>query len=409
MSDLNDDDPIDDQTNNEEVIVIDIGTGSVKAGWAGEDAPRVVIPTIVLDDSDGGESKDFLIGQDALQTLHSDDKHAISLPVERGEITDWVAMEKIWDHIFRELKVESNQFSVMVTNPPGASMNMRTQIARRMFGTFRVPALTICNQAVLSLYASGRTTGIVLEAGEGLTNAVPVFEGYALPHAMMQLNMAGRDLTRNLMQILSERGIVFSESHVDIVRDIKEKLCAVAVSREDLQAIDNELNGEVTDQRVNNNNNNSNMDELTYELPDGQVIRIDTHCRYHTPEILFNPTGWPDLQGPRPLTQECSLGVHEMIYQSIMQCDSYLRKGLFSNVILAGGTSMFNGYGERMQRELDGLTGGHQFIDIVTDSQRKYAAWIGGSMYASLSTFNQIKVSRHEYQEDPNQVHKKYF
>lgn len=388
------DDAGNDNINMEEVIVIDIGTHTVKAGFAGEDNPRVVVPTIVLE----GNDKDYLIGHDALQTLHTNDKHVISLPVERGEITDWVAMEKIWDHIFKELKVDSNQYAVLVTCPPNCSIASRTQLARRMFGTFRVPALTICNQAVLSLYASGRTTGIVLEAGEGVTNAVAVFEGYALPHASLHLNMAGRDLTRNLMHILSERGINFSESHVDIVRDMKEKLCAVSVHKQ-------QLDPSAMDQRMKQ----SNVDELTYELPDGQVIRIDNHCRFNTPEILFNPTEWADFQQPKPLTQECSLGIHEMVQNSVMQCDSYLRKGLFKNIILAGGTSIFQGYGERLKNELETLTGGQEYLDLITDSQRKYAAWIGGSMYASLNTFNHLKVTRHEYQEDPNMVHKKYF
>ncbi len=139
------------------------------------------------------------------------------------------------------------------------------------------------------------------------------------------------------------------------------------------------------------------------------MIRIDNECHFNTAEILFDPMSWRDFEMPKPLSQECAVGVHAMIDESIQLCDSYLRKNLYKNVVLAGGTSMFQGYNDRVKQELMAITESHQYIDVISDSQRKYAAWIGGSMYGSLGTFNQIKVTRHEYNDDPDVVHKKYF
>ncbi len=242
---------MDEDTNDEDVIVIDMGSGSVKAGWAGEDAPRIDVPSILLDTGEG-----VSIGNDALQLLHTNDEFQYHLPLNRGQVTNWESMEKVFDHVFKELKVDPSQYSVLVTNAPLNNSESRARLAESLFG-MKVPSLAICNAAVLSLYATGRTTGIVLETGEGITNAVPVFEGYALPHAVRQLNLAGRDLTRSLMHTLSERGIHFNDSHIDIVRDMKEKLCAVATDASRAAAA-------ATDQ-------DEQLDKLTYELPDGQV------------------------------------------------------------------------------------------------------------------------------------------
>jgi len=370
-------------------IIIDNGSGHMKAGLSGEEAPSAVFPALVGRPKHGtmmpgSDKRDFFMGEEAISK-----KGVLSLsyPVAHGIVTDWGDMEKVWHYTFYDaLRVNPEEHAVVVSEAPMNPKKNRERMVEMLFEKFSVPASYIVIQAVMSLYSYGRTTGAVVDSGDGVTHVVPVYEGFALPHAIMRLDLAGRDLSEYMVKVLTESGVsMTSSSEREIVREMKEKECYVTT--EDFQTT------------LKAARERPSEFEKVYELPDGNKVKL-THERFRVPEVLFDP-----LMSGREL-----LGIHQATYTSIQKCDIDLRRDLFKNIVLSGGNTMFPGIDTRLTNELKALAPQKIDVKVVANPQRRYIVWMGASIVTQLSSFQKMLIWKSEYDEQgAGVVHQKCF
>ncbi|MCL4135033.1 UNVERIFIED_CONTAM: hypothetical protein GTU68_027585 [Idotea baltica] len=289
-------------------------------------------------------------------------------------------MTQIWHHCFyNELRVSPSEHPCLLTEAPRNPKENREKMTEIMFEKFNVPAFYLAIQAVLSLYSSGRTTGLVIDAGDGVSHTVPIYEGYALAHAIERNDLAGRDLTEYLRKLLNEIGLNFSSSaETETIRQIKEKHCYVV----------HNIEYEGTSQN-----------DTQYELPDGHLITIGNQ-KFRCPEALFKPIHiGKDIAG-----------FHEIAFNSIANCDVDIKKDLYSNIVMSGGSTLFPGISERLSKEVTALAPSTIKVKVLAPAERKYLVWMGGSILSSLSTFQTMWITQAEYEETGcSIVHRKCF
>ena len=366
-------------------VVIDNGSQMIKAGFAGDDSPRTDFPSIVGRPRHSGVMVGMLQNIPYIGYGAYTKRGILSLryPIEHGIVTNWDDMECLWHHTFyEELRVEPEECIVLQTEVPLNPKANKEKMTQIMFETFNIPFLHQCINPLLSLYASGRTTGLVIDSGGGVSHVVPIFKHHACTHAIQRHDIAsGRDLTEYLMKILCERGYSFTTSaEREIVRDIKEKLCYVSID-------------------INQELQNNDLDvERYYELPDGGLITVENE-RFRCTEPIFNPS---------LLGMSC-VGIQDLVYGAVMKSDIDLRNYLLKNILLSGGNTMFPGLKERVTKEVSCLVNTGVDVKVTAPPERRLSSWIGGSILASLSDFYKICISKYEYDEyGPSIVHRKF-
>ncbi|XP_054440908.1 actin-like protein 7A [Pteronotus mesoamericanus] len=353
-------------------VVVDLGTGYCKCGFAGLPKPSHKISSTVgkpyLETAETGHNHgqtfvgQGLIGPEVRLKLIS--------PLRRGIIVDWDSVQAIWEYLFhQEMKIAPEDHAVLVSDPPLSPPTNREKYAEMLFETFRTPAMHIAYQSRLSMYSYGRTSGLVVEVGHGVSYVVPIYEGYPLPSITARLDYAGSDLTTYLMGLMNNSGKHFTENQTGIVEDIKKTRCFVALDP-------------IEEKKVP-----ATAHTVQYTLPDGQEINLGQE-RFLCSEMFFKPS----------LIKSMQLGLHTQTVSCLNKCDIALKRDLMGNILLCGGSTMLSGLPNRLQKELSSLCpSDNPQVNVLPE--RDTAVWTGGSILASLQGFQALWVHRFEYEE----------
>ena len=370
-------------TGEKSNIIIDNGTRYTKAGISNQECPKTVYPSCVGYPScsggmeytvlDNKREKQICVGYESEVSLK------LNYPIENGLPNNWDDLEKIWRDIFtHQLRIAPEEHNVMLSEVALNPKENREKMAQIMFETFNVPGLYIAIQPVLSLYSVGKLNGLAADSGEGVTQIVPVFDGFSLPHAINKLDLAGKDLTNYLLEkVFQRKSGKLGKKYSEI---FKEKACYVALDLEE------EL---------------KSVESFPYELPDGRELYIKDQ-RIICPEALFKPS---------MIGKDC-IGFGESCCDSIQKCDNDIRKELYNCICLSGGNTMFKGLPERLKKEIKTLAPElmKEGVRIFSPSERKFSVWIGGAVLSSISTFESMWVTKAEYEESgATIVHRKFF
>ncbi|CAH2103250.1 unnamed protein product [Euphydryas editha] len=367
-------------------IVLDSGSLTTKAGFAGESFPRSIIPTTVGRFRQHGLNEgisDVYFGKEAKA------KRGISKltwPVKGGMIDDWEDIEKLWHHIFyKELHVAPEESQVMIAVHPLTSRKDKERMAEILFESFTIHDLYLAISTPLVLHASGRTSGVVWENGYSCSYASPVFEGFPLKHATISCEINGNILTERLQLLLSQIGFHFTTAiERDILETIKSELCYVSP----------DYNKELKTSKLT-------KESIPFKLPDGQDVLVGSE-RFDVPELLFQPS----LQG-----FDCP-NILDVICSSIYKCDMEYKSLFFDNIVISGGTSMIKGLPERLNVELARRIIDQTGIKVSVDAMpsRSIATWTGGSILASLKSVKGFWMTKEEYDDGGvDRVHYKFY
>jgi len=391
-------------------IIIDQGTYSIKAGFAGSSKPKAIItnrvgrvkhnrvmPGGALDNTSSSTSSSTApssstkpinptVKDSNIYIGNVLDEHSGIFQYEynmhEGRIQNYTNMEHTWDYIYKDVldNVKYEDHPVLFTEAPYTSMKDRNKLLETWFESYHCPAIYTTPCGILSLYASGRTTGLVLDVGHGVTSTIPVYEGFALQHSIVQSDIGGYDVVNYLQSMLRvNHGVCLDRTTAEweIVRKMKEQIGIVNLPNTNAKEKDNDMN---------------------YKLPDGQSIQITSKQRIQAPEVLFQPFTY--LGSEQKSVVDC-------ITTSIQKSDIDLRSTMFNTILLAGGSTLFPNFGNRILHDLrslsspssDNIVPPSNRICVYAPQDRIISSFIGGSILGSLSTFKHLWISKEEWDE----------
>lgn len=392
-------------------VVIDVGTGFTKVGFAGNSDPLYILPSVLGSRAttatvgsratkQGIDELDFEIGDASLQNSK---QYPPERFIDHGLVTNWDLMEKYYEQIFwRYLRVNPEDQNIMITEPPLNTPENREYLAEVMFETFNVPGLYIAVQALLSICSSWlgkkqtshELTGTVIDSGDGITSIIPVFDGQVISSGIKNIPIAGGDFTKLILDSLREReGEVPPDEALNIAKKIKEEHCYVCSDMvKEFGKFDKEPS------------KNFKSLAFTHPITKKQYEFGVGYEQFLTPEVFFNPSIY---------SSDFSVSLPELVDATVQQSPIDTRRKLYGNVVLSGGSTMFKNMGRRIQKELQEIVNGRLLsaekrsgkkpqeipCNVISHGFQHIGVWFGGGVLAQSEQFSTIVRTKAQYDE----------
>ena len=378
-----------------EHLVIDLGNAYTKIGFSGEDLPKEIIQSLyarnkMLDKKNeigAFDQKMDIFGYEATEPQYKKDYDLFYLTCgDHKEKTSKEYLEFLKDTLENKMGLSISEYDVIVNiSPIKNEENIRTY-GRLFIEELGFKALAMINSSSLSLYATGRTTGLVVQCGETRTYTVPIYEGFPLYHALNKTKIGGRDLTEIFRRGILKNNIDIKEGDIHTLRQVKEKTCCVPVKQNYSYYMD-ESNEDIIKRETQ-----------LFKLPDEKIVSIPRKTRIIASELLFTPSVFEEKKNENGLINLItgSIKKTEMI-------DKKFKENLVENIVLSGGTTMMEGFADRVYQDLENYKESGFELEyepiVIAENNRAIGKWIGMSMISSMSAFDKLFIKKAEYQE----------
>lgn len=335
-------------------VVIDNGSLSLKIGLSDADKPSSVIPTFAAYDcAPTSGARPVCTGEEANERRVD---LRVSSAIQRGVITDWNAMENLWENALKSVTYDPADLHVVLTEPLSASRPFREKLFEMWFEKFQAKSVVSMCQPLLSFFSTGLKTGITIDIGDGLTQISALVHSTPIVSSFARINLAGSDLTDYMLRLLAFRGFPFRTScGREIARHIKEQMCYVAFDPAQEKLIPLAEKQE------------------SYALPDGNVVILDEE-RHACCEPLFDPA----------ILETEHISMAQAVVRAIQACPIDVRRELAANIFVSGGTSMLPGFVDRMQKDVMARLPASMAVRVQHANRAEYSAWFGASVFALL-------------------------
>lgn len=402
-------------------LVFDPGHFSLRVGYAGEDCPKAEIPSMVGTSPDLGAG-DMDTGEESkVNNKYHIDTAQINFPkkdmevssfMKDGMVSDWDMFEQVLDYSYKRIiQSESEYHPVLFSESPWNKKDRREQLCQLMFEKYNVPAFFLVKNAVLAAFANGRSSALVLDSGSTHTSAVPVHDGHVLQHAIVKSPLGADFLTGQCQQLLGDQKIDLTLPYmIKEKREVGAGEKAKWTRKSNLPEVTKSWNEYQTREIVRDFQHNTlqvhdqpyseeavgSIPQVYHEFPNGYNDDYGVD-RFKIAEALFDPSG---IRGPT--NTGAMLGAAHVVTTSVGMCDVDLRPTLYNNVVVTGGNTLLQGFNDRLNRDLGIKTPSTMRFKLIAANgaqERRYGSWIGGSILASLGSFQQMWVSKQEYEE----------